>query len=139
MSFCACLLAQAGVEVRIISATLKEKQPSHWRKKNYSLQYFCSSSSGPASLVKKSSILVEYATRKNMFFFEAKCVMNIPEYSSRQTKSPGVLLLKCSSKGGTWYSAVLRLVIHSMKTPMVMTRKLSKRLNFQALCSVGNV
>ena len=134
------LLAQAGAKVGIIiSAIPKEKQPSHWRKENYSLHYLWSSSPGPASLVKKSSILIEYATQKNIFLFEAKCVMNIPMYSSRQKKSPGVLPLKCSSKGATWDSAVLKLVIRSMKTHMVMTRKLSKRLTFQALCSVGNV
>lgn len=98
---CACwLLAQAGTEVQIISAVTTEKEQSHLRKESYSLCYLCSSSPGPCSLVKKSSVPPDYATQRNNFAFKDKYAMKIPTKSSRLTKNPGVLLLKCSPKGG---------------------------------------
>lgn len=95
LSVCACwLLAQAGAEVWIISVLTKEKEQSHLRKESYSLCYLCLSSPGPASLVKKSSVLTDYARQRNNFAFRAKYAINTPTNSSRLT------LLKCSSKGG---------------------------------------
>lgn len=38
--------------------------------------------------------------QRNNFAFEVKYAMNIPTNSLRLKKSPGVLLLKCSSRGG---------------------------------------